>query len=148
MNKAGSTGAQEIDDLMSGNGDHSVSINRDSKANSKLNKAKTLTNPYIKVDEEEDIMHFENKASDGTAQNGFRDDMTILECFWEITKLATPMIFGMFVYLMVMLVNCYFIGHLNDPVLLAGVGMGNMLINVLCFAVVQGLNGALETLVS
>ena len=26
--------------------------------------------------------------------------------------------------------------------------MGNMLINVLCFAVVQGLNGALETLVS
>ena len=74
--------------------------------------------------------------------------MTILECFWEITKLATPMIFGMFVYLMVMLVNCYYIGHLNDPVLLAGVGMGNMLINVLCFAVVQGLNGALETLVS
>ena len=26
--------------------------------------------------------------------------------------------------------------------------MGNMLVNVLCFAVVQGLNGALETLVS
>ncbi len=26
--------------------------------------------------------------------------------------------------------------------------MGNMLINVLCFAVTQGLNGALETLVS
>ena len=58
------------------------------------------------------------------------------------------MIFGMFVYMMVMLVNTYFIGNLNEPVLLAGVGMGNMLINVLCFAVVQGLNGALETLVS
>ena len=92
-------------------------------------------------------MHFEEKAGEG-AKSGFRDEMTILECFWEITKLATPMIFGMFVYLMVMLVNCYFIGHLDDPVLLAGVGMGNMLINVLCFAVVQGLNGALETLVS
>ena len=26
--------------------------------------------------------------------------------------------------------------------------MGNMLINVLCFAVIQGLNGALETFVS
>ena len=46
------------------------------------------------------------------------------------------MIFGMLVYLMVMLVNTYYIGNLNDPVLLAGVGMGNMLINVLCFAVV------------
>ena len=56
--------------------------------------------------------------------------------------------FGMLVYTMVMLVNTYYIGHVNDPVLLAGVGMGNMLINVLCFAVVQGLNGALETLVS
>lgn len=58
------------------------------------------------------------------------------------------MIFGMLVYLMVQLTNTFFIGHLNDPVLLAGVGMGNMLINVLCFAVAQGLNGALETLVS
>ena len=44
--------------------------------------------------------------------------------------------FGMLVYTMVMLVNTYYIGHVNDPVLLAGVGMGNMLINVLCFAVV------------
>ena len=75
-------------------------------------------------------------------------DMNILQCFWEITKFATPLIFGMLVYLMVMLVNTYYIGHVNDPVLLAGVGMGNMLINVLCFAIVQGLNGALETLVS
>ena len=66
----------------------------------------------------------------------------------EITKFATPMIFGMLVYLMVQLTNTFFIGHLNDPVLLAGVGMGNMLINVLCFAVAQGLNGALETFVS
>ena len=54
----------------------------------------------------------------------------------------------MLVYLMVMLVNTYFIGHLDNPALLAGVGMGNMLINVLCFAVVQGLNGALETFIS
>ena len=43
--------------------------------------------------------------------------------------------FGMLVYLMVMLVNTYFIGHLDNPALLAGVGMGNMLINVLCFAI-------------
>jgi len=31
---------------------------------------------------------------------------------------------------------------------MAGVGMGNMLINVLAFAIMQGLNGALETLIS
>jgi len=45
-------------------------------------------------------------------------------------------------------VNTFFVGKLNDPSLLAGVGMGNMLINVLAFAVMQGLNGALETFVS
>ena len=32
--------------------------------------------------------------------------------------------------------------------MIAGVGMGNMLINVLAFAVMQGINGALETLIS
>ena len=37
---------------------------------------------------------------------------------------------------------------MDEPALLAGVGMGNMLINVLAFALIQGLNGALETLVS
>ena len=58
------------------------------------------------------------------------------------------MIFAMLIFMLDQLVNTYFVGHLNDPVILAGVGMGNMLINVLCFAVVQGLNGALETYVS
>lgn len=48
----------------------------------------------------------------------------------------------------VQIINTFFIGHTNDAVLIAGVGMGNMLINVLAFAVMQGINGALETLVS
>ena len=51
-------------------------------------------------------------------------------------------------YMVVQLMNTYFVGHSNDPVLIAGVGMGNMLINVFAFAVMQGLNGALESLVS
>uniref|UniRef100_A0A7S3CJI4 Multidrug and toxin extrusion protein n=1 Tax=Strombidium rassoulzadegani TaxID=1082188 RepID=A0A7S3CJI4_9SPIT len=54
----------------------------------------------------------------------------------------------MIFYMAVQLINTYFIGHTNDATLIAGVGMGNMLINVLAFAVMQGLNGALETLIS
>ena len=50
--------------------------------------------------------------------------------------------------MIVQLMNTYVVGHTNDPVLIAGVGMGNMLINVFAFAVMQGLNGALESLVS
>jgi len=54
----------------------------------------------------------------------------------------------MFFYMFVQLINTYYIGHLNDSTLIAGIGMGNMLINVLAFAIMQGLNGAIETLVS
>ena len=43
-----------MDDLMSGSGDHSVSINQDASANKKLNQNRGLQNPYLQNDEEED----------------------------------------------------------------------------------------------
>lgn len=46
------------------------------------------------------------------------------------------------------MITVFFIGRQNDPVLLAAVGLGNMMINVLAFAITQGLNGALEYYVS
>ena len=46
------------------------------------------------------------------------------------------------------LVNTFYVGHLGDSRIMAGVGMGNMLLNVFVFATCQGLNGALESLVS
>lgn len=57
--------------------------------------------------------------------------MTIVQCFWKVTQLATPPVIAMLVQLFVQLVNTFFVGQLNNPSLLAGVGMGNMLINVL-----------------
>lgn len=72
-------------------------------------------------------------------------DMTYWESCKVVMKLAIPPIISSFFYMFVQLVNTYFIGHLDDAVLIAGVGMGNMLINVLCFAIAQGMNGALET---
>jgi Na+-driven multidrug efflux pump len=48
----------------------------------------------------------------------------------------------------VQITSVFFIGNLNDPVILASVGLGNMMVNVLAFAVTQGLNGALEYYVS
>jgi MATE family multidrug resistance protein len=46
------------------------------------------------------------------------------------------------------LINVYFMGNQKNPDLIAGVGMGSMLINVLFFAIGQGLNGTIETFVS
>jgi len=72
-------------------------------------------------------------------------EMSMKESCLVVVKLAVPPIISSFFYMFVQLVNTYFVGHLNDAVIIAGVGMGNMLINVLCFAVAQGMNGALET---
>jgi hypothetical protein len=49
---------------------------------------------------------------------------------------------------MIGLMNIYFVGNQEDATLLPGVGMGNMLLNVLVFALAQGLNGAIETFVA
>lgn len=84
----------------------------------------------------------------GTGDEEKAADPTWLQSFVLVVKLAVPPIIAMFFFMFIQLVNTYFIGHLNDSALIAGVGMGNMLINVLCFAISQGLNGALETLVS
>lgn len=44
--------------------------------------------------------------------------------------------------------NIIFVGQADDPLLLAGVGMGSMLINIFCFATSQGLNGTIESFVA
>ena len=46
------------------------------------------------------------------------------------------------------MINIIVIGHLNDENLMAGIGMGAMIMNMVGNAVMVGLNGAVETLVS
>jgi Na+-driven multidrug efflux pump len=68
---------------------------------------------------------------------------------YEVLRLSLPAIISLFFQFFVQLINTYYVGrHLQDTTILAGVGMGNMLINVCCFAFSNGLNSALETLVS
>ncbi len=78
----------------------------------------------------------------------YKPDMSNTECFIEVLRLAFPPIISMFFQFFIQLINTYYVGHLNDSLIMAGVGMGNMMINVFCFAVTNGLNSALETLVS
>ena len=56
-----------------------------------------------------------------------------------VTSIALPVTLGMIVLILVQIFNTFVVGNLNKPILLAGVGMGNMLINVLAFALQQGL---------
>ena len=88
-----------------------------------------------------------NKSESGDDQQ-FKVPTTVLGQLWLVAVLSTPPVISMFFYMFVQLINTYYIGHTNDSTLIAGIGMGNMLINVLAFAIMQGLNGAIETLVS
>ena len=47
-----------------------------------------------------------------------------------------------------MLINTIFAGHINDVNMLAGVGLANVFSCIALITVIEGINGALETLVS
>lgn len=49
---------------------------------------------------------------------------------------------------MVEVINLAFVGHLGKASLIAGVGIGNMYINVVGYSVIVGLNNGLSTYVS
>ena len=133
---------------------HQIAVNREDALNKKMTQGKAGI--MVRNTTSNDKDDLANAVGGGDTPGSpaedagmkFPDDMTLLQTFWMVTKMAIPLIVGMLLYLLVQLTNTYFVGNLNKPALLAGVGMGNMLINVLCFAVIQGLNGALETLVS
>ena len=73
--------------------------------------------------------------------------MTFLESCWLACKRSSPTILTMIFFQMIQLMNVIYVGHVSST-LLAGVGLGNMLLNVFVFALTMGLNGTVETFVS
>lgn len=66
-----------------------------------------------------------------------------------IIKIAIPAMMTFVFGTLSELINTYFIGrYLNDARILAGAGMGNIIISMMCLSVFMGMNGALETLIS
>jgi len=83
-------------------------------------------------------------------KEGKKDKMLNLswwDSFLEAARRSTPNILTMIFFQFVQLLNIYFIGQIGSEYL-AGVGMGNMLLNVFIFALSQGLNGTVETFIS
>ena len=74
-------------------------------------------------------------------------DASFMMSIWLVCKRSTPTILTMIFFQMVQLLNVLYIGQVNST-LLAGVGLGNMLLNVLIFAVSMGLVGTIESFVA
>ena len=51
---------------------------------------------------------------------------------WKIAKVALPASVTMVFSMLMDLVNMIFVGHLNDSAMVAGVGLGNMYVNIVC----------------
>ena len=68
--------------------------------------------------------------------------------YGKILKLAIPAILNNIVRISMEVINLSMIGHLNNPAMVAGVGMGNMTINMLGLSLIMGFNSALDTLIS
>lgn len=70
------------------------------------------------------------------------------EAIWEITRIVGPTTIG-FVFLnLKYVINSVYAAKLDDASMLAGVGLGYSLTTIMSFAIFDGMNGALETLVS
>lgn len=65
----------------------------------------------------------------------------------NIFQISIPAIVGMLSAFMVEVINVSFVGYLGDSAIVAGCGLGNMYINIICMATVIGLNNTLSTLV-
>ena len=66
----------------------------------------------------------------------------------KILHLAVPGIICMLVLMIQEMINLVVLGHYNKSDLIAGVGIGNMFVNMAGLSICIGLNGALETLIS
>ena len=66
----------------------------------------------------------------------------------DILSSAVPASIGSIVNYIIPCINMAFIGHLDDPAKLSGMGIGNLVMSLVSYGPFWGLNGALETLVS
>lgn len=84
----------------------------------------------------------------GSQKNSESAVLSWKESYKEVIRASIPTVLSNIFLFLVQLTNIYFMGRSSDSSLLPAVGMGNMLVNVVCMAVCQGFNGTIETFVS
>ena len=88
------------------------------------------------------------EEADNFQNNISQQNETFRERAWNVIRLTIPSSLSAVVGMFCALMNLAFIGYLNDPAMMAGVGMGNMFMNMIGLTPAWGLHSALETLVS
>ena len=75
-----------------------------------------------------------------------KDLSTKDETFWEISnnmlQISVPALIANTTHFLAETINTRYVGHMGDTAMMAGVGLGNMFVNIICMATLQG--GALD----
>lgn len=66
----------------------------------------------------------------------------------NIMKIGVPCVLSLFFAFFVEVINQIYIGHIGTKEMIAGVGLGNMYLNITTLSLLMGMNGALSTFVS
>ena len=77
-----------------------------------------------------------------------KEDSEIEIGYKGILALAIPASLSTILFFSIEVINLVFIGYLNNPAMVAAIGLGNMTINFTCLSIIQGLNSALQSLIS
>lgn len=67
---------------------------------------------------------------------------------YSLAKVALPASITMVFSMLMDLVNMIYVGHLGDSAKIAGIGLGNMYVNIVSQSIILGLNGGIATLAS
>ena len=113
------------------NGRNSITNGIDSEYPTQINES--LRQDYIAEEEFEEVMI---------------DSIPFFTATCDIIAKSIPSTLGLAFESLIIVINLIFIGHAEDPIALAAVGLGNMMVIMTCFSVGIGLNGAIDTLVS
>ena len=89
-----------------------------------------------------------NSSIENLRRKTTMEDNSFWQMSWKIVLVAVPTILGQVFAQFVVALNTAFIGHLDDPAKLAGVGLGLLYVNITCISIILGLNGAVATLVA
>ena len=66
----------------------------------------------------------------------------------DILIVAVPAMLTMLLQRMMDITNIVFAAKFKDPAKIAGIGLSNMYVNIVCGSVILGLNGGIATLVA
>jgi Na+-driven multidrug efflux pump len=65
---------------------------------------------------------------------------------WAIVSVSIPASVTLMCSMVIDLINLGFIGHTNDAAKIAGIGLGNMYVNIVSRSLTIGLNSAISAL--